>query len=219
MENREIIKGKIRKLLALGSSSNVNEAASAIAKADKLMNRYHLTKNDVRFTQEIIQVESKTAVPEWENQLLSACCFPHNCYVVLTESGEAVITGRYQNTEVSKLMFTYLKDTILRLTEGKSRATAEQMKTALAFFLSMKIYNQSKKIAWMDNANEYTAVEKYAASLMEKELVVIPEKKKGIEVSRDILESAGDLAVNINLNRQTGSNGQFLQIERVKHYE
>jgi hypothetical protein len=215
MENREIIKGKIRKLLALGSSSNVNEAASAIAKADKLMNQYHFTQNDVRFTQEIIQVESKSAaIPEWENQLLSACCFPHNCCVVLTESGEAVITGRYQNTEVSKLMFTYLKDTILRLTEGKSRTTEEQMKTALAFFLSMKIYNQSKKIAWMDNANEYTAVEKYAASLMGKELVVIPEKKKGMEVSRDILESADDLAANISLTRQTGSNGQLLQIAK-----
>jgi hypothetical protein len=215
MDNRETIKDKIRKLLALGTSGNVYEAAAAIAKAEKLMKRYHLTNCDVMFTHEKIQVEEKnTAVPEWENQLLSACCYPHNCYVVLTESGEAVITGRYQNAEISKLMFIYLKDTILRLAEGMTGIGADQMKTALAFFLSIKIYDQSKKIAWMDKANEYTAAEKYAASLMGNELVVVPEKKKGMEVSRDILESAGDLAVNINLNRQTGSNGQLLQIAR-----
>jgi hypothetical protein len=215
MENTEVIKTKIRKLLALGSSTNVYEASAAIAKAERLMNRYHLTQSDIRFTQEKLQIEAKnTAVPEWENQLLSACCFPHNCYVVLTESGEAVITGRYQNTEVSRLMFTYLKDTILRLAKGKTGPEADQMKTALAFFLSMKIYKQSEKIAWTDNPNEYTAAEKYAASLMGKELVVIPEDKKSAEVSRDVLESAGDLAATISLNRQTGTDGRLLQITK-----
>jgi hypothetical protein len=212
MENKELIKDKIRKLLALGSSSNEHEAAVAVSKAEKLMKQYHLSNSDVRFAQEKIEVERQRAVPEWENQLLSACCFPHNCYVVLTESGEAIITGRHQNAEVSKLMFGYLKDTIIRLSEGKTGLEAEQFKTALVFFLAIKIYAQSKKVAWMENPNEYTAAEKYAASLMGKELVVIPEKKKGVEVNRDVMESAGDMAVKINLNRQTGTNGQLLQI-------
>jgi hypothetical protein len=212
MENREMIKDKIRKLLALGSSSNEHEAASAIAKAERMMKQYHLSNSDIRFTQEKIEVEKQRAVPEWENLLLSACCFPHNCYVALTESGEAVITGRHQNAEVSKLMFGYLKETIVRLSEGKFGAEAEQFKTALTFFLAMKIYAQSKKVAWMENPNEYTAAEQYAASLMGKELVVIPEKKKGVEVSREVMEAASDMAVNINLNRQTGMNGQALQI-------
>jgi hypothetical protein len=212
MENIEVIKTKIRKLMALGTSSNVYEASNAVKKAEKLMHQYHLTNTDVAFTQESIDVEKNQTVPEWENQLLSACCFPHNCYVVLTESGEAVITGQHQNVEVSRLMFVYLKDTILRLAKGKTGTMAEQIKTALAFFLSMKIYNQSKTVSWMDNSNEYTAAEKYASSLIGKELIVIPEKKKSTEVSRDVLESAGDMAANINLNRQTGANGQLLQI-------
>jgi hypothetical protein len=213
MEQRETVINRIRKLLALGTSSNEHEAAAAIAKAERLMTQYHLTKSDIRFTQERIQVEAKNnAVPEWENQLLSACCFPHNCYVVLTESGEAIITGRHQNAEVSKLMFDYLKETILRLAKGKTGIQAEQFRTALTFFLAMKIYAQSKKIAWMENPNEYTAAEKYAASLMGKDLVVIPKKQKGTEVNRDVLESAGDMAATISLNRQTGSDGQLLQI-------
>jgi hypothetical protein len=212
MENREMIKDKIRKLLALGSSSNEHEAAVAVGKAEKLMKQYHLSNSDIRFTQEKIEAERQRAVPEWENQLLSACCFPHNCYVVFTESGEAVITGRQQNVEVSKLMFGYLKETIVRLSEGKSGTEAEQFKTALTFFLAVKIFAQSKKVAWMENPNEYTAAKKYAASLMGKELVVITEKNKGMEVSRDVMESAADTAVKINLNRQTGMNGQLLQI-------
>jgi hypothetical protein len=213
MENREMIKDKIRKLLALGSSSNEHEAASAVGKAEKLMTKYHLKKGDVDFTQEIIKVEVKNrAVPKWENQLLSACCYPHNCYVVLTESGEAVITGRHQNVEVSKLMFAYLKETIIRLAKNKTGSEAEQFKTAMSFFLSMKIYAMGQKTAWMEKPNEYIAAEKYAASLMAKELVIIPEKKQGVEVSREVMESAGDTAVNISLNRQTGMNGQLLQI-------
>jgi hypothetical protein len=212
MQDKETIKNKIRKLLALGKSSNVNEAASAVAKAERLMKQYRLTDSDIRFTQEKIEVEKQGAVPDWENQLLSACCFPHNCYVVLTEDGEAIITGRHQNVEVSKLMFVYLKDTILRLVKGKTGTMSEQIKIALAFFLSMKIYNQSKTVSWMDNSNEYTAAKKYASSLRGKELIVIPGKKKSTEVSRDVMESASDMAANINLNRQTGANGQLLQI-------
>jgi hypothetical protein len=213
MENRDLIKMKIRKLLALGTSSNKHEAVAAIGKAEKLMNQYHLTQSDILFTQGKIKVAAEsTAVPEWENQLLSACCYPHNCYVVLTETGEAVITGRHQNVEVSKLMFAYLKDTIIRQANGKASLEAEQMKTALTFFLSMKIYTQSKAVSWMDNANEYTAAEKYATSLMGKELMTIPKKRKGIEVSRDVLESAGDMAATISLNRQTGTGSRPLQI-------
>jgi hypothetical protein len=213
MENREMIKDKIRKLLALGSSSNEHEAAVAVGKAEKLMTKYHLKKNDVDFTQETIKVEVKNrAVPKWENQLLSACCYPHNCYVVLTESGEAVITGRHQNVEVSKLMFAYLKETIIRLAKNKVGSEAKQFKIAMSFFLSIKIYAMGQKIAWMEKPNEYMAAKKYAASLMGKGLVVIPGKKKGVEVSRDVMESAGDMAAGVNLNRQTGMNGQALQI-------
>jgi hypothetical protein len=216
MENIETIKIKIRKLMALGTSSNVYEASNAVKKAEKLMDRYHLTNTDVAFTQETIDIEKNQAVPEWENQLLSACCFPHNCYVVLTEPGEAVITGRPQNVEVSRLMFSYLKDTICRLSKDKKPIEAEQIKTALAFFLSMKIYNQSRDIAWMDDANEYTAASKYAASLMGKELTIIPEKNKTVSVSRDVMESANDMAASISLHRQTGTNGRLLQIAMNK---
>ena len=213
MEQRETVINRIQKLLALGTSSNEHEAAAAIAKAERLMNQYHLTKSDIRFTQERMQMETQnSAVPEWENQLLSACCFPHNCYVVLTESGEAIITGRHQNAEVSKLMFTYLKETVLRLTKDKTGTQAEQLKTALTFFLAMKIYAQSQKIAWMESPNEYTAAERYAASVRGKDLVVIPEKNKSTEVSREVFESAGDIATTISLNRQTGMGGQALQI-------
>jgi hypothetical protein len=212
MENIENIKSKIRKLLALGTSSNKHEAAMAIAKAEKLMKLYHLNNSDVAFTQEIIGVEAQNEViPEWENQLLSACCYPHNCHVVLTESGEAIITGRPQNVEISKLMFAYLKDTVSRLAKE-----SEQLKTALAFFLSIKIFEQGKKVAWMDDPNERTAALKYAAAMMGAELVVVPKRKKSAEVDRDVVESAGDMASVISLNRQTGTDGQLLQIEGEK---
>ncbi|GHV28149.1 hypothetical protein AGMMS4952_11140 [Spirochaetia bacterium] len=212
MENIENIKSKIRKLLALGTSSNKHEAATAIAKAEKLMKLYHLNNSDVAFTQEVIGVEPQNEViPEWENQLLSACCYPHNCHVVLTESGEAIITGRPQNVEISILMFAYLKDTVSRLAKE-----SEQLKTALAFFLSIKIFEQGKKVSWMDNPNERTAALKYAAAMIGTELVVVPERKKSAEVDRDVVESAGDMASVISLNRQTGSAGQLLQIEGEK---
>jgi hypothetical protein len=210
MENIDTIKNKIRKLLALGTSSNKHEAAIAIAKAEKLMKLYHLNNSDVAFTQERIGVEPQNEViPEWENQLLSACCYPHNCHVVLTESGDAIITGRPQNVEISKLMFAYLKDTVTRLAKD-----SEQLKTAITFFLSVKIFEQGKKISWMDNPNERTAALKYATTTMGNELVVVPEKKKSAEVDRDVLESAVDMATGISLNRQTGTDGQALQIKR-----
>jgi hypothetical protein len=214
MENRETIKSKIRKLLALGTSGNAHEATAAITKAETLMKQYHLSNSDIVFTQERIEIENKNKIiPEWENQLLSACCYPHNCHVVLTETGEAVITGRRQNVEISKLMFTYLKDAIIRIAKGQYRKKFEEMKIALSFFLSVKIFEQGKKIGWMDDPNELTAAEKYAASLMGKELVTIHPKKSRVEVDRDVLESAGDLASTISLNRQTGTSGELLQIE------
>ena len=48
----EDLRRKIEKLLALAESSNQHEAAAAMGKAQEILNRYNLTRDDVQPSEE-----------------------------------------------------------------------------------------------------------------------------------------------------------------------
>src|SRR5215469_2538003 len=105
---------KIKKLLALSTSSNPNEAASAAAKAQALLAQYNLDLSQVEahsgetsdYCQQDIVVGG---VSRWRKTLMLVLARPNFCAVVSYKGTERIsIVGEPHNIEVVKYLYEYL---------------------------------------------------------------------------------------------------------------
>jgi Protein of unknown function (DUF2786) len=119
---RDKILDRVKKLLALSTSSNVNEAANAAAAAQRLMLEHRLTEADVSDTQEGQMFElSMGAVgfaSRWKFVLVTAVARSFFCEAVGLRVGhrrKVRIVGRKEDVEIAARVFRYLHFEINRL--------------------------------------------------------------------------------------------------------
>ena len=138
---------RIRKLLALGESSNEHEAAIAVARAQELLARYHLSIEDLHaaeyranIIEEPIVFEGRSQI-DWVYRLFKAVQEAFDCrslgvYRSGTQPKEPwrkprryemlVLVGTEANIKVARLTFDYLCDTVERLTKNHEQETCDQ---------------------------------------------------------------------------------------------
>lgn len=102
---------RIRKCLALGKSSNENEAAAALAKARELMDAYGLTAEDIALS-EISEERAKgncaQRAPRWEAMLSTTVQRALGCTVILDWDGTRIFIGAGAAPQVAAYAFTVL---------------------------------------------------------------------------------------------------------------
>jgi hypothetical protein len=103
---------KVKKLLALSTSSNPNESASAAAKAQALLMQHNLTMSQVETQDKASsygQTFVKTGSRVWRHYLLGVLARNNFCEVVYdTATSQACLIGEQQNQEVVTYLYTYL---------------------------------------------------------------------------------------------------------------
>ena len=121
MERNKIL-DRVKKLLALSTSSNVNEAANAAAAAQKLMLEHKLTEEDVSDTQEGQMFELSMGAAgfasRWKFVLVTAVARAFFCEAVGLRVGQrrkVRIVGRREDVEIAARVFRYLHSEINRL--------------------------------------------------------------------------------------------------------
>jgi hypothetical protein len=119
---RNKILDRVKKLLALSTSSNVNEAANAAAAAQKLMLEHRLTEADVSDTQEgqmfELSMGAKGFSMRWKFVLVTAVARSFFCEAVGLRVGKrrkVRIVGRREDVEIASRVFRYLHSEINRL--------------------------------------------------------------------------------------------------------
>ena len=119
---REKILDRVKKLLALSTSSNVHEAATAAAAAQKLMLEHKLTEADVSDTQEGQMFELSMGAAgfasRWKFVLVTAVARAFFCEAVGLRVGKrrkVRIVGRKEDVEIAARVFRYLHAEINRL--------------------------------------------------------------------------------------------------------
>ena len=119
---QEKILDRVRKLLALSTSSNVNEAANAAAAAQRLMLEHRLTEADVSDTQEGQMFELSMGAAgfasRWKFVLVTAVARAFFCEAVGLRVGQrrkVRIVGRKEDVEIAARVFRYLHSEINRL--------------------------------------------------------------------------------------------------------
>lgn len=118
------IADRIRKLLALANSSNVNEAASAAAEAARLMNEHKLTATDVaaddgsKITELPLGAEGFMA--SWKFALVTGVARAFFCEAIALRVGarrKIRIVGKKDDAEVAVGVFNYVVKEIDRLAD------------------------------------------------------------------------------------------------------
>ena len=124
---------KIKKLLALSTSSNPNEAASAAAKAQVLLAQYNLELSQVEthsgetsdYCQQDIVVGG---VSRWRKTLMLVLARPNFCAVVSYKGMERIsIVGEPHNIEVVKYLYEYLVQQLEPMAETAYRQSGSSM--------------------------------------------------------------------------------------------
>jgi hypothetical protein len=143
-DERSKIADKIRKLLALGSSPNENEAAAAVAKAQQLMFSYNIALEDlvVKTASEIGERRTDiNLLVTWQNRVIVTVASTSLCrvYIVVTsrmigghytakKDKRVVLVGRDHDTELAELIISWLFGELNRL----SNSYANSLKGALS---------------------------------------------------------------------------------------
>ena len=101
---------KVKKLLALATSSNPHEAASAAAKAQELLSTYNLELSQVEtdhggsgYGRTTLEIGPR----KWRHELLHVIAANNFCQTL--QSGKrAILIGERHNSEVVEYLYTYL---------------------------------------------------------------------------------------------------------------
>ena len=130
LTNKEKIVEKIRKLLALASSPNENEAMSAMEKAQTLLAEHNLNESDVKeeVSKIIIKMTKTDSVP-WKRTIAHALASLYFCDYWYgfnykrnpnraeghTRYDDHKFVGKEHNVDVAIMMFQYLIEAVERL--------------------------------------------------------------------------------------------------------
>ncbi|WKY47480.1 DUF2786 domain-containing protein [Eubacteriaceae bacterium ES3] len=130
------IRERIKKLLALGTSPNQNEANNAILKARKLMVEYKLTDRDIiRFDQKPIKVDSElfytTDKEHWMAGLADVIAENNCCVFYLftpddTDTHYIIFYGYEEDAQICSSIYAYAVDCVRSNLENIKKMMASQ---------------------------------------------------------------------------------------------
>jgi hypothetical protein len=143
---------KIKKLLALATSSNENEASIAAEKASLLLAQYNLSLADLgtdekeEISETIIETTSRTVT--WKIILLSGIADANNCDAMRNNyTGNMFLVGSSTNLIVCQHLYQYLTQAIQRQAQsfqGKGRAYLNAFRVGCATRLRQRLLRQKE---------------------------------------------------------------------------
>jgi len=204
--NLENIKTKIKKLLALSKSDNENEAYIALTKANELISQYELDENTLRF--ETIYVKStKTYVP-WRSLIGNAVSWLYGCYKYRNVSGgNFVFTGESLDVFLAGEMFTYLINTINRVSKIYIRKNAKRkyrrdFKYGMAERIYDRIITLGSSCSWAPfRENKINEAKKFIFKIVDD---LSFDNKKKIKLNLKAITKGAMHGNNVSLARQAG---------------
>ena len=147
--SKDKIIDRIRKLLALATSPNEHEAASAAEKAQAMLAEYNLSMAEVEAvntngSDEIVRDDSPKPGKIWRRPLYGAVGRLYFCQYFYAHRGPLdthTFIGARHNIEVAKLMANYLEEAIIRLGNEGARSVMphERTRYKTSFMLSCAI--------------------------------------------------------------------------------
>ena len=223
-ENMNQIKQKIKKLLALSKSPNEHEAASALQKANVLMEQYNLSA-DTMIADDVVCIKAFALKKiSYRETVASAVSWLYSVYVI-HESGKYFNSKERLNFYGSQLdafmaaeMYTYLIRSIERMAKQNLRSNAkaayrESYKVGLARNICERIIELGDKVSWApEREHKRNALEKIVKN--GSDVPIISKDIKLVKLSHSALAKGLNDGGQIQLSRQTtGSGGRAIEAQ------
>lgn len=219
---------KIRKLRALATSDNVNEAAAAAAAAERLIAEHDLSEasfalpeDDATVTYETIFTWGKR-ITRWQEILLACLRQAYSCKAYLDQTGgngiRYVAYGRPQDLETLSYQYAYLSSEILRLAgrecKGKGKAYSNAFKIGAADAIGKAILETNRQSRSQASSQALTVVDQRLARATEAMYRDHPNLRKRTTNASTVdgagLAAGRAAAANVNQRTQIGANGTRL---------
>ena len=201
----EIIKEKIRKLLALSKSDNENEAAIALEKANDLISKYNIDEASLHY--ESLEIKSTKMYMPWRSCIANAvswlyCC----CHYRDKNNGTFVFTGEKLYVFMAAQMFDYLVKTIERCSKKAVRRNAKlKFRRDFKFGMALRLYDRimilGESCAWCSVRD--IKIEE-AKEFIGRSVEIITNKNKNLRLNRTAVNRGIIHGNNVSLARQTG---------------
>lgn len=208
-ENIDIVKRRIKKLLALSKSPNENEAASALKKANEMMEEYNFTA--VQFSDYTkTKIKDTKRFVRWRVVLANAVENLYATYHYKDHEGNIVFIGEDLDVFMSTETYKYLVKTIDRMAKQNIRKNAkykyrQSYKAGIASRLYDRMYELGQQCSWR-NPKELKGQKKQIADFIEKQVAVEISKKKFEKANPTAFSKGISDANEINLSRQMTGN-------------
>lgn len=206
--DRDKALAKIRKCLALSTSSEPNEAATALRQAKALMDKHGLSDSDLAFA-EIVQAETsasgKKSIPRWESILASSIATTMGCksifqsgewsgeryvrpilgnqrsyYRASFKNGSLIFVGPAPRPEIAQYAFERLRRQ-LKVAKKDFQKTTRSPKRIEAYVLGWTVAVAQKVEALLPAESNMDAIEKVLKDRLGVEGTVKTRGTKGLE--------------------------------------
>lgn len=205
MEDLETVKQRIKKLLALSKSSNENEAASALIKANEMMENYNFSSFQFSEYTEA-KVKGTKRFIRWRVVLANALENLYATYHYTDHEGNIVFIGEELDVFMSTEMYKYLVKTIDRMANQNIRKNAkykyrQSYRAGIASRLYDRIYELGQQCSWR-NPEELKEQKKQIAEFVEKQVSISLSQKKFEKANPTAFSKGKNDADGISLSRQ-----------------
>jgi len=217
---------KLQKLMALSKSSNPNEAAVAIEKANQIKEQFDITDRD--FITQAEFLSEATRIPIWQKMFIGAVSDLYGTVAVISQrtsrgasKNETYVSFTGEDIDVffSKEMYDYLVDTMNRAKKAawyskdvEKRVRGKQAVNNFAVAFAQEVCQRLKAMG--DNASwapqrkdKKSAANKWLVERLGKELQV--SKSKATVRGRDGLAQGFAAGSEVNLGKQVNGSSQL----------
>jgi len=181
----EVPVNKIKKLLALSRSSNISEAANALAKAMKLANDHNVEIKDLAGNDSLIEEKDlskkRCSLPKWECRLAAGMAQLFGCRIVTSKAwrDERIkIVGIPDDIENCTYVYVYLLRVIRDL--GNAPARMGHIKASYYYGAVASVIYQAEKVF----KTEATAAENESFALVLKRGAMVDKYLSGMKTVR-----------------------------------
>ena len=205
MSNIEIIKDKVRKLLALSKSDNENEAAAALEKANEFISKYNLDEKYIIY-KTISVKSSKTYVP-WSTAIANAVSWLYGCYKYRDpNNGTFVFIGEEIYVFMAAEMYVYLIKTIERCSKNNIRKNAKlKFRKDFKFGMAIRLYERIMELGAICSWCSLRDINiEQSKDFAERAVELVNPKVKNISLNRTAFSKGIFYGNNVSLARQAG---------------
>lgn len=219
----EVPVNKIKKLLALSRSSNISEAANALAKAMKLANDHNVEIKDLAANDSLIEEKDlgkkRCSLPKWECRLAAGMAQLFGCRIVTSKAWrdeQIKIVGIPEDIENCTYVYVYLLRFIRDLGNARRREWGH-IKTSYYYGAVASVIYQAEKVF----KTEATAAENESFALVLKRGAMVDKYLSGMKavrratsyIAKDYYIAGIKDAMNIPMHRGIGQPEKPLQAQ------